>query len=163
MTTQPISSRVSGSNRPASLTRLARASAATGVLAGAIGVVATQAATAQEGRTVWDGIYTEQQATRGETVYQAECTFCHLDDLQGDAFATPLIEDAFTVRWVGARVDDLLTVVQVTMPADRPNTLPDQAVADVVAFLLKMNEYPAGEQELPARPTALGDVIFTPQ
>jgi cytochrome c1 len=122
----------------------------TSLLAGPAAPVA-----AQESRTVWDGVYTEAQATRGEQVYQDECTFCHLDDLMGDAFATPLIEDAFTFRWDGSTVGDLMTVIQVTMPADRPATLSDEAVADVIAFLLKMNEYPAGEQELAADQAAL--------
>ncbi len=115
---------------------------------------------AQEPRTVWDGIYTEAQATRGEQVYQDECTFCHLDDLMGDAFATPLIEDAFTFRWEGSTVGDLMTVIQVTMPADRPATLSNEAVADVIAFLLKMNEYPAGEEDLAADQAALEDIAI---
>ena len=115
---------------------------------------------AQEPRTVWDGIYTEAQATRGEQVYQDECAFCHLDDLMGDAFATPLIEDAFTFRWNGSSVGDLMTVIQVTMPADRPATLSDEAVADVIAFLLKMNEYPAGDEELAADQAALEDIAI---
>ena len=109
----------------------------------------------QEGRTVWDGVYTEEQAVRGEQVYQDQCTFCHLDDLMGDAFATPLIDDAFTLRWEGGTVGDLMIVTQVTMPADQPNTLSNEQVADVIAFLLKMNEYPAGDQELPADQEAL--------
>lgn len=115
---------------------------------------------AQESRTVWEGVYTEAQATRGEQVYQDECTFCHLDDLMGDAFATPLIEDAFTFRWDGSTVGDLMTVIQVTMPADRPATLSNEAVADVIAFLLKMNEYPAGEQELAADQAALETIAI---
>ena len=110
---------------------------------------------AQEPRTVWDGVYTEAQATRGEQVYQDECTFCHLDDLMGDAFATPLIDDAFTFRWDGSSVGDLMTVIQVTMPADRPATLSNEAVADVIAFLFQMNEYPAGDAELAADQAAL--------
>ena len=109
----------------------------------------------QEGRTVWDGVYTEEQAARGELVYQDQCTFCHLDDLMGDAFATPLIADAFTLRWDGGTLGDLMIVTQVTMPADQPNTLTSEQVADVIAFLLKMNEYPTGDQELPADQEAL--------
>ena len=109
----------------------------------------------QEGRTVWDGVYTEEQAVRGEQVYQDQCTFCHLDDLMGDAFATPLIDDAFTLRWDGGTVGDLMIVIQVTMPADQPNTLGNEDVADVIAFLLQMNEYPTGDQELPADQEAL--------
>ena len=115
---------------------------------------------AQEPRTVWDGIYTEAQATRGEQVYQDECAFCHLDDLMGDAFATPLVDDAFTFRWEGSSVGDLMTVIQVTMPADRPQTLSDEAVADVIAFLLKMNEYPTGDEELAADQAALEDIAI---
>ena len=106
-------------------------------------------------RTVWDGVYTDEQATRGEQVYQDHCTFCHLDDLMGDAFATPLIDDAFTLRWDGGTLGDLMIVTQVTMPADQPNTLSSQQVADVIAFLLKMNEYPTGDDELPPDQEAL--------
>jgi cytochrome c len=116
---------------------------------------------AQENRTVWNGVYTEEQAVRGEQVYQDECTFCHLDDLQGDSFATPLIDDAFTIRWNGGNLGDLMTVIQVTMPADRPDTLSNEAVADVIAFLLKMNDYPAGDNELQSDPADLKTVIFT--
>ena len=118
-------------------------------------------AAAQERETVWDGVYTEEQAVRGEQVYQDECTFCHLDDLQGDAFATPLIDDAFTIRWNGSNLGDLMTVIQVTMPADRPATLSNEAVADVIAFLLKMNDYPAGKDELRSDPVDLKSVLFT--
>ena len=109
----------------------------------------------QAERTVWDGIYTEAQAVRGEEVYQDQCTFCHLDDLLGDAFATPLIGDAFTLRWEGGSVGDLMTVIQVTMPADQPATLSNEAVADVIAFILKVNEFPHGDEELAADPEAL--------
>lgn len=116
---------------------------------------ATALSARQEGRTVWDGVYTEEQAVRGEQVYQDQCTFCHLDDLMGDAFATPLIDDAFTLRWDGGTVGDLMIVIQVTMPADQPNTLSNEDVADVIAFLLQMNEYPTGDQELPADQEAL--------
>jgi len=115
----------------------------------------------QGNQTVWDGIYTAEQAERGERVYQDECTFCHLDDLQGDSFATPLIEDAFTTRWNGSNIADFMTVIQITMPADRPATLSNEAVAEVVAFLLQMNEYPAGDQELDADFSTHKDTLFT--
>ena len=117
--------------------------------------------TAQENQTVWDGIYTTGQAERGEKVYQDECAFCHLDDLQGDSFATPLIEDGFTTRWDGSNIADFMTVIQITMPADRPATLSDEAVAEVVAFILQMNEYPAGDQELEPDFSVHKEVLFT--
>jgi cytochrome c5 len=127
----------------------------------AVSVTILNQAGAQESSTVWDGVYTEEQAVRGEQVYQDECTFCHLDDLQGDSFATPLIDDAFTVRWNGSNLGDLMIVIQVTMPADRPATLSNEAVADVIAFLLQMNDYPVGNDELQSDPDGLKSVIFT--
>ena len=127
----------------------------------AVSVTMSNQAGAQESLTVWDGVYTEEQAVRGEQVYQDECTFCHLDDLQGDSFATPLIDDAFTIRWNGGNLGDLMTVIQVTMPADRPATLSNEAVADVIAFLLQMNDYPVGNDELQSDPDGLKSVIFT--
>lgn len=127
----------------------------------AVSVTMSNQAGAQESLTVWDGVYTEEQAVRGEQVYQDECAFCHLDDLQGDSFATPLIDDAFTVRWNGSNLGDLMIVIQVTMPADRPATLSNEAVADVIAFLLQMNDYPVGNDELQSDPDGLKSVIFT--
>ena len=132
--------------------------AVTGLIVVAAGVLSIDAA---QPESVWDGVYTDEQATRGELVYQDECAFCHLDDLLGDAFATPLIEEAFTSRWEGANVGDLMTVIQVTMPADRPNTMSNEAVADVIAFLLKMNNYPAGDEELAADAATLENIIIS--
>lgn len=134
---------------------LARSPALLSAAAAALLAGLPAAAAAQAPRTVQDGVYTAAQAERGAQVYQDECTFCHLDDLMGDAFATPLIDDAFTLRWEGDTLGDLMTVIQVTMPADRPATLGDEAVADVIAYILEMNAYPAGDRELPADPAEL--------
>src|SRR5882672_11690519 len=46
--------------------------------------------------SVWDGVYTEEQASRGRTVYDKECAGCHLDTLQGDGLAPGLVADSFT-------------------------------------------------------------------
>jgi polar amino acid transport system substrate-binding protein len=46
------------------------------------------------------------------------------------------------------------------MPQDKPASLKDQQYADIVAFLLRSNGYPAGQQELRPDPTALKNVTF---
>ena len=71
------------------------------------------------------------------------------------------IQDAFTARWEGGNLGDLMIVIQVTMPADRPNTMSNEAVADVIAYLLKMNNYPTGDAELAADSAALEAIIIT--
>ena len=44
---------------------------------------ATLAAQAPQGKTVWDGVYTDVQATRGKDAYDANCARCHREDLSG--------------------------------------------------------------------------------
>ena len=108
----------------------------------------------QATKSVWDGVYTEEQATRGEDVYRAECQLCHLKDLRGGGFASGLVNGAFTTRWNGRNLGDLYAITRSTMPQGAPASLSPQEYVDIAAFLLKANGYPVGEEELsPDRPT----------
>jgi quinoprotein glucose dehydrogenase len=111
-------------------------------------------------RTVSEGVYTQEQAERGKAAYEAQCSSCHLSDLSGQSFAPALIEDMFRSRWQEGTVGDLFLVVKQTMPQDKPASLTDAEYAEIVAFLLKSNQYPAGMQELPPDPKALNEVTF---
>ena len=111
-------------------------------------------------RTVWDSVYTEAQAKKGMAAYQEQCSFCHLADLSGEGFAPALIEDTFKSRWQDGNLADLFIIVKQTMPQDKPASLGDQEYADIVAFLLKSNKYPAGEKPLEPDPLALKGVGF---
>ena len=105
-------------------------------------------------KSVWDGVYTEEQANRGEAVYRAECQLCHLKDLRGGSFASSLVDRAFTDRWNGGNLGDLYAIMRSTMPQGAPASLSRQDYVDAAAFLLKANGYPVGEEELiPDRPT----------
>jgi mono/diheme cytochrome c family protein len=95
------------------------------------------------------GYYTEEQARRGAEVYGMVCAACHLANLRGDGMAPALIDEAFIGRWNGP-VSELFLSIKDAMPADRPGTLSDLEYAAVIAYVLKMNRYPAGERELPA-------------
>ena len=55
-----------------------------------------QAAAAPGARTVWDGVYTEEQATRGTEAYKSACSECHGADLAGDGFAPALTGSEFS-------------------------------------------------------------------
>jgi mono/diheme cytochrome c family protein len=57
-------------------------------------------------------------------------------------------------------MSDLYDRTNGTMPADKPGTLkPDQA-ADVIAYLLQKDSFPAGQSELPTDSAALKNVKF---
>src|SRR5262245_57872998 len=110
--------------------------------------------------SVWNGVYTGAQAERGKAAYEQQCSFCHLSDLRGQGFAPPLIEDAFLQRWGDGTLGDLFTIVKLTMPQDTPASLGDREYADIVAYLLKANQYPPGQEELAPAPAALKEVTF---
>ena len=99
-------------------------------------------------QSVLDGIYTQQQALRGETNYRQSCASCHGDKLEGRDQTPPLVGSEFTSNWDGMSVGDLFEKIQALMPADRPGQLSREKNADILAYILKVNNFPAGAKEL---------------
>ena len=120
-----------------------------------------QEAKASTGRTVWDGVYTEEQATRGQTQYMQACASCHARDLRGGSTAPSLVEESFSFQWDAATVGELFVRIRTLMPSDRPNSLPAQSYRDIVAFILQSNKFPPGEKELDGDPDALRQIVIT--
>lgn len=87
----------------------------------------------------------EDQAARGERQFGAACASCHGTNLGGGS-APPLAGLAFAPRWADSTVGDLYNKVRTTMPQDSPGSLGDQANLDIVAFIMRANEFaPRGE------------------
>jgi quinoprotein glucose dehydrogenase len=116
---------------------------------------------ADEPKTTMDGVYTNDQATRGKTQYSQACANCHMDDLSGSGQALPLAGDAFTETWEGQSVADLFDLIHNTMPQDKPGTLSPDATVDVIAYLLQYNKFPPGSDELKNDPAALKNILIT--
>lgn len=110
--------------------------------------------------SVWDGIYSDAQAARGETGYQANCGSCHGAKLAGHVPNPSLAGSHFLSKWEGQSVGDLLEKIQVTMPADRPGKLSAAENAAIVAFILKYNKFPAGAADLPEKADDLRGIKF---
>ena len=111
-------------------------------------------------RSTWDGVYTKAQADRGQTLYRQLCRECHADDLEGDPENPPLTSPAFVYEWNSLTVGDLFERVHRDMPSDRRGTLTRQKAADLVAFLLSFNRFPAGDRELPPDLPLLREIRF---
>ena len=112
-------------------------------------------------RTIWDGVFTTAQATRGREQYRKSCSSCHKADLLGESAAPPLAGPEFSQRWVGSTLDDLLTTIRRSMPQDAPDSLGTPAYADLVSYLLSVGGSPAGSSELPLESAALKQIQFT--
>ena len=102
----------------------------------------------QTTRTVWDGVFTEEQAKRGQASYGEECASCHGVELTGGEQAPPLAGAAFLGTWNGLAVGVLYDRMRQSMPQDDPGSLSRQINADILAYMLKANGFPAGKTEL---------------
>ena len=101
------------------------------------------------GSSVSSGVYTEEQAKRGETVSNKLCTSCHGPELSGGEAGPTLVGLEFLGNWSSLTVADFFDRVHTTMPADAPGTMTPQQISDVTAYVFKLNKFPAGKTELP--------------
>jgi mono/diheme cytochrome c family protein len=130
-------------------------------------------------RLLRDGIYTSAQMTRGQSLYNQHCASCHMRDLLGNATdppdqppngsftgtrggSPPLRGAQFVSNWNGLLLKDLYFRIRVSMPQGSPGSLTRQENADILAFILGQNAYPAGTQELPPTEASLDDIRFVP-
>jgi mono/diheme cytochrome c family protein len=111
-----------------------------------IGVVG--AVRAQAPKSVWDGVYSTEQAKRGEETYTKNCSECHQADLSGDGFAPALSGAEFMNAWNGLTVGDLFDRIRVSMPPGKETSVTNQEKIDVVAHILHFNKFPEGQTDL---------------
>jgi mono/diheme cytochrome c family protein len=117
----------------------------------------------QSAQTVWDGVYTEAQAERGAALFDRECAQCHGPAGAGGGMAPALVDAAFLANYDGQTVGDLFERNKSTMPVGREGQLSGQQIADITAFMLQTNKFPAGSVDLPAQAAALKQVQFVAQ
>lgn len=113
---------------------------------------------AQTTRSVWDGVYTSDQAKRGQEVYAKECASCHGSDLTGGESAPALAGPGFVSNWTSLTVGDLFERTRVSMPENNPGKLSRAQIADVIAYLLSANRFPEGKAELDKQAEALKQI-----
>lgn len=117
------------------------------ILCGAAIILTVGPAAAQTRKSVWDGVFTAEQAARGKASFAANCAVCHGADLAA-ANRPPLKGELFLNHWMEGSLDALFSHVKA-MPPGRAN-LGDAVYVDLLAFLLEANAFPAGAQELSA-------------
>jgi mono/diheme cytochrome c family protein len=108
------------------------------------------------------GVYTAEQATRGEALYKEMCAACHGDNLEGSGPMPPLAGGDFLNNWKGKTLGDLYEKTQTTMPATAPGTLTPEQAADVLAFMLKSSKYAVGSTALEGKMEALMPIEIDP-
>ena len=110
------------------------------------------ASSAQEKKSVKDGVYTAAQAERGQALFRSKCASCHAPNRFTD--------DLFYTSFAGKPLWEMFDVISDSMPEDNPGSLKKEEYADVIAYLLKLNNFPAGETELPIDKDALSAILM---
>ena len=136
------------------------AGAATPVLLAGVVVAPAQETAAP---SVRDGIYTVEQADRGEALYGDRCTVCH-GEIRAivPEMAALLGDHTFRNFWRGRSLGEMFGYIQETMPQDAPGTLTAAQAAEIVAHILRGNRLPAGDAALPDDEETLNGIPFDP-
>lgn len=112
----------------------------------------------QTPRSVWDGVYSADQAKRGQERYNAQCASCHGDTLGGGESAPPLAGGEFLSNWNGLTVGDLFDRTRTSMPQSKPGSLSREANAEILAYVFSANQFPAGKADMPQSSEVLKEI-----
>ena len=137
-----------------------KTSITTVLVGGVFAAVLTVTAGAQAPHSASEGVYTADQATKGDAVYKEPCAACHGDNLEGSGPMPPLAGKDFLANWQGKSVGDLFEKTSTSMPATAPGTLTPEQATNLMAYLLSVGKYPAGATPLPDKADALKGITI---
>jgi mono/diheme cytochrome c family protein len=107
---------------------------------------------ARAGGTAVPALYTKAQAEAGAQVFASKCVLCHGANLQGTAAPSVAGTDFLdTAKHNGWTLEIIRYLVVNDMPFNAPGSLSPRAYADVLAFLLASDCYPAGSTPFPMK------------
>jgi cytochrome c len=106
-----------------------------------------------DGLTTNDAIYSKEQAKVGEQLYKDHCLLCHDKKYFRPVFKT----------WEGKSLGMMNTVMNTSMPLSNPASLAMQDYVDILAYMLSLNRYPAGDQPLPNDNGVLDTISIAPR
>jgi mono/diheme cytochrome c family protein len=117
----------------------------------AIFLLVASGSIAADPRTINDAIYTDEQAKAGEKLYAEHCLTCH-----DKKYFRPVLK-----AWEGQPLGLLYTVMSTSMPESNPGALPRKDYVTILAYILSLNRYPAGESELDYKDGVLDDIVIS--
>jgi len=107
-------------------------------------------ASANGGKSTQAGVYSPVQAAKGEETYFSVCVACHPPGTyKGGTFKS---------NWDGKLLSDLFDQVSEKMPKNEPGSLSLEQYAQLIAYILKVNDMPAGKTDMPADSALLKDI-----
>lgn len=121
-----------------------------GAVVAAVATALAAAATHADPRTINDGIYTNEQAETGEELYAEHCLTCH-----DKKYFRPVLKAR-----EGQPLSIMYTVMSASMPESNPGALPRKDYVDILAYILSLSRYPAGDAELDYKDGVLDEIVI---
>ena len=101
-------------------------------------------------RTINDAIYSKAQAEIGAQLYKEHCLICH-----DKKYFRPVFK-----AWDGRSLEDFFTVMSTSMPESNPGALLEKEYVDILAYILLLGRYPAGDTELDYKDGGLQEIAI---
>src|SRR5205085_355323 len=101
-----------------------------------------------QSRSTAEGVFTDGQASNGETAYQSRCAGCHGADLHSTDAEAPDLTDGSFKGWAGRTLAERFETIRGTMPPPGGGSFDDQTYLDILTYILKFNGVPSGRQKL---------------
>lgn len=101
-------------------------------------------------RTINDAIYSRAQAEIGKQLYKEHCLICH-----DKKYFRPVFK-----AWDGRSLDELFALMRASMPENNPGMLLDKEYVDILAYILSLGRYSAGDTELDYEDGALKETTI---
>ena len=109
-----------------------------------IRIVGTGAPHREPTRSVWDSVFTDSQAVRGDSVYKETCVKCHGATLAGgDDGTPPPAQTSLATGTASPSASSMRKFARRCRRTSQSRFRPEQ-LADVVAYMLAKNLFPAG-------------------
>ena len=103
-----------------------------------------------ESLTTNDKIYTKEQAKTGEELYRTNCLTCHDKKYFRPVFKT----------WSGQSLGTFFLVMNASMPQGNPGSLHIEEYTDILAYMLSLSRYSAGESKLSSSTEFLNSITI---
>jgi mono/diheme cytochrome c family protein len=103
-----------------------------------------------EPQTINDSIYSKDQAKIGKQLYKDNCIACH-----DKKYFRPVLR-----AWDGQPLSVLFAVMSASMPESNPGSLPEKDYVDILAYILSLSRYPAGDTPLEHTNNALDEITI---
>jgi hypothetical protein len=98
--------------------------------------------------------YTAAQAERGDDSFRETCLSCHSSsEFRGRSFQRD---------WRGSSMGYLYEEIVYYMPEDNPGGLATDTYLDIMAYILDLNGFPAGDSELVSDIDAMKEIVLFP-